>query len=132
MAQQLNKVFVYGTLKSGDTCRGMDRISPEAMIVGKAVTTYPDYDMIDLGAFPGAIDGTKYIEGEVWEVDENTFHVLDQIEGFPDFYSRKLVNTTQGKAWMYYLPNTEYTHSSNSEDSPRIDMHNQTLIWSNK
>lgn len=129
----MNKVFVYGTLKAGDSMRGIDRISPNAVIVGKAVTTYPDYDMIDLGAFPGAVDGNRHIGGEVWEVDEDTFQLLDQIEGFPDFYNRKIVDTSQGKAWMYYLENSaEYVNSNPSELSDRIDNLKETLIWKSK
>ena len=70
--------------------------------------------------------------GRVWEVNEDTFQVLDQIEGYPDFYDRKLVHTTEGKAWMYYLPNPEqYGRRTNSKESTRIDDYNETLIWSN-
>lgn len=128
----INKVFVYGTLKTGGALRGMDTISEESVLVGRAKTEYPDYDMIDLGSFPGVVSGTKFIQGEVWEVNEETFQVLDQIEGYPDFYDRKLVHTTEGKAWMYYLPEPAlYNRSINSTESTRIDTHNETLIWSN-
>ena len=128
----INKVFVYGTLKTGGALRGMDAISMDSVLVGRAKTEYPDYDMIDLGSFPGVISGTKFIQGEVWEVNEDTFQVLDQIEGYPDFYDRKLVHTTEGKAWMYYLPNPEqYGRRTNSKESTRIDDYNETLIWSN-
>ena len=126
----MNKVFVYGTLKAGNSMRGIDKISPNSVIVGKAVTTYPDYDMIDLGAFPGAITGNMHIEGEVWDIDEETFHILDQIEGYPNFYNRKIVDTTQGKAWMYYLEDADkYVSSKPRELSTRIDAIEETLIW---
>ena len=52
-----NKVFVYGTLKSGGQIRGLNQFGDGAVIVGKAQTVYPDYDMIDLGAFPGVVKG---------------------------------------------------------------------------
>ena len=129
----MHKVFVYGTLKSGGGLRGLDTISPESMIVGRAKTTYPDFEMLDLGAFPGVIDGEKYIQGEVWEVDENTFDVLDRIEGYPTFYNRKLIPTTQGKAWMYYLKDHEnYSDCAKSTESDSIETVSETLIWSNR
>ena len=129
----LNKVFVYGTLKSGGALRGIDTLSDQSVLIGKATTEYPDYDMLDLGAFPGVVSGTKFIQGEVWEVDEDTFHILDHIEGYPNFYNRKMVHTTEGKAWMYYLNNeTDYYGSTTSDQSDRIEKANETLIWSNR
>lgn len=129
----LNKVFVYGTLKSGGALRGIDTLSDQSILIGKATTEYPDYDMLDLGAFPGVVSGTNYIQGEVWEVDEDTFHILDHIEGYPNFYNRKMVHTTEGKAWMYYLNNeTDYYGSTTSDQSDRIEKANEALIWSNR
>lgn len=128
---QLNKVFVYGTLKTGGPLRGLDKMSNQSVLLGKANTEYPDFDMIDLGSFPGVVSGTKFIQGEVWEVDEDTFHMLDQIEGFPNFYDRKVVHTTEGKAWMYFLTDTFKSNAKDSEMSDRIKRDNETLIWSN-
>lgn len=100
----LNKVFVYGTLMKGNTTRGLDQF-PGSKFLGEAVTSSSTYSMYDLGAFPAVcLSGNNAIKGEVWEVDENTFYVLDRIEGFPDFYNRKLVETNHGVAWMYYIP----------------------------
>ena len=100
----MNKVFVYGTLKSGGEVRGLHQFGDGATIVGKAKTQYPDYEMSDLGAFPGVfLNGKFHIEGEVWEVDDETMDQLDAIEGYPDFYTRKMVPTEHGIAWMYYL-----------------------------
>ena len=93
------KVFVYGTLKSGGEIRGLHQFVGGAVIVGKAYTTYPDYSMIDLGAFPGVLKGGRHkIQGEVWEVDQDTFEDLDAMEGYPEFYNRELTETTQGRA----------------------------------
>ena len=47
----MNRVFVYGTLKSGGEIRGLTQFGEGASIVGKAKTQYPDYEMSDLGAF---------------------------------------------------------------------------------
>ena len=78
-----NLVFVYGSLKSGGMVRGLDGF-PGATIVGKATTRYPDYNMLDLGSFPGVTKkGDKHIQGEVWEVDDTTMEELDMIKDHP-------------------------------------------------
>ena len=101
----MNRVFVYGTLKSGGEIRGLNQFGEGASIVGKAKTQYPDYEMSDLGAFPGVfLNGKFHIQGEVWEVSDEVMEQLDAIEGYPDFYNKQIVHTTQGKAWMYFLP----------------------------
>ena len=100
-------VFVYGTLKRGNSVRGLDRWAPGAEFVGLAVTTHSDYSLWNLGSFPAVSSGKSYISGEVWSVDSETLADLDRIEGHPDFYKRIEVNTTQGPAWMYYIPDID-------------------------
>ena len=127
-----NKVFVYGTLKSGGMIRGLDGFGDEATIVGKAVTNYPDYDLIDLGSFPAVIkNGTYKIQGEVWEVTDEVMEQLDAIEGYPDFYQRELTHTTMGKAHMYYLNRDAFT-GLNNEESPQIEtINDEVKVWHN-
>lgn len=124
-------VFVYGSLKSGGDIRGLNQFGDGAVIVGKAKTTYPDYHMADLGAFPGVfLGGDKYIQGEVWEVSDEVLEQLDAIEGYPSFYNRVKTQTSKGKAWMYYLDAREY--SSFHADNPKSDSIEDidgTLIW---
>lgn len=100
-------VFVYGTLKRGNSVRGLDRWGSGAEFVGPAVTTQSNYSLWNLGAFPAVSSGKSHIAGEVWSVDSETLADLDRIEGHPDFYKRIEVNTTQGKAWMYYIPDID-------------------------
>lgn len=123
-----NLVFVYGSLKSGGMVRGLDGF-PGATIVGKAKTTYPDYNMLDLGSFPAVVKGEKYIQGEVWEVDDTTFQELDMIEGYPEFYKRVKTETTQGRAWMYFLPGDQYRDYPKNGESTNIAVEQDTLIW---
>lgn len=129
-----NKVFVYGSLKTGGSIRGLDQFGPDhAVIINKATTQYPDYDMLDLGAFPGVVkNGTYKIQGEVWEVSNEAMDQLDMIEGYPDFYKREQTLTTAGKAWMYYLTRDAWTGINNSDDSPQIDIINDEVKqWNN-
>ena len=127
----MNRVFVYGTLKTGGKLRGLNRFEG-ATIINKAYTEHPDFDMIDLGAFPAAVPGNSVIQGEVWEIDEYTFGELDTIEGYPTFYNRQLVETTEGSAWMYYIDNIDSFNHTKSSESTRINTTNQTLSWVNE
>ncbi|MDA8847303.1 gamma-glutamylcyclotransferase [bacterium] len=131
---RLDKVFVYGSLKSGGAVRGLNQFEG-ATIVGKAKTLYPDYNMIDLGSFPGVTkNGEKHIQGEVWQVDEEVMGELDKIEGYPNFYNREVTQTSQGKAWMYYLEK-EYSEDLaiglDTRNSSNIEEVSNTLIWTN-
>lgn len=123
------KVFVYGSLKRGGNIRGM-QFFQDAVNVGQATTTAGIYDMLDLGAFPGVIfDGQHDITGEVYIVDEPILAQLDAIEGYPDFYDRAEVETTEGKAFMYYLPGEFAQEYPNHENSPRIQTTSKMLTW---
>lgn len=99
----INKVFVYGTLKKGNTLRGIDKFG-DAEFVSVAETVDSEFSMFSLGAFPAVtFGGVHKVSGEVWQVGNETFDVLDQIEGYPDFYTRSVVETTAGPAWMYHI-----------------------------
>ncbi len=100
-------VFVYGTLKRGNRTRGLDSI-PGAQFVGAATTAQAEFTLWDLGAYPAAqMGGHNRIQGEVWQVNDQVFQMLDDIEGYPVFYSRAQINTTQGPAWIYHIPDIQ-------------------------
>jgi gamma-glutamylcyclotransferase (GGCT)/AIG2-like uncharacterized protein YtfP len=104
-----NKVFVYGTLKQGNSLRGLNRWGTAATFISDAFTSEPKYNLWNLGAFPAvSTDGNLRIQGEVWEVTDEVFKDLDRIEGYPNFYNRIEVDTTHGKAWMYYVSDIEH------------------------
>jgi len=123
-----NKVFVYGTLKQGNRTRGMQHFGGEAEFMGNAVTSDAAYSMYDLGAFPAVVLGGKNkISGEVFKVDDDVLSVLDQIEGYPEFYQRKEIKTTLGTAWIYHIPDIQYYNGEKLE--PGKD---NVIVWSKK
>ena len=123
------KVFVYGSLKRGNNVRGM-QFFQGAIRVGQAQTTAGIYSMLDLGSFPGVIlDGKHDINGEVYIIDELILSQLDAIEGYPDFYDRTEVETTEGKALMYFLPNSFAEDYPKNEESDRITATSKMLTW---
>jgi gamma-glutamylcyclotransferase (GGCT)/AIG2-like uncharacterized protein YtfP len=98
------KVFVYGTLKSGQSNH---RLLEGAHYVGQAVTIRP-FHLLDNGGFPVVIDERKHpVAGEVYEVDGAILSNLDRLEGHPTWYKREEVTVDLGDtgvqetAWMY-------------------------------
>lgn len=133
--EDLNKVFVYGSLKRGGNIRG-SQMFKDAINVGQAQTTAGIYSMYDLGAFPGVtLDGKHDINGEVLLIDDKTLADFDMIEGYPDFYDKTEVETTEGKAIMYYLPNDRITDNQGNpayfknEESDQITATSKMLTW---
>lgn len=101
------KVFVYGTLRKGDIRNG---VLQEMQDLGQAkfikdTTTYGIYKMVDVGAFPGIIEGgTTSIVGEVWEIDKYTKQYLDLMEGVPLLYQDKPIKIEGEKGvYAYFL-----------------------------
>ncbi|MCK5021000.1 MAG: gamma-glutamylcyclotransferase [Candidatus Peribacteraceae bacterium] len=103
-----HKVFVYGTLKVG---HGNHRLLEGSKQLGE-YTTPPKYSMYSLGGYPGVTDeGETAIQGELYEVNDNTFERLDMLEGYDParvkdgrgFYDRIEIDTPEGKAWMYTI-----------------------------
>lgn len=121
-----NMVFVYGSLKRG--FHNHDIIAYDFVNGGKNKghtyigpdTTVDDFKMVSIGSFPAIYfdrEGSP-VKGEVYIVDDATFELLDQLEGYPTHYSRKKVTLKSGnEAWIYYYPEPtdedEYTHKEN-------------------
>lgn len=97
-ADDLVRVFVYGTLRRGESNH---RYVAEARRLGGHVTA-PGYTLYDTGPFPAAMaGGSTAIVGEVYAVDRRGFRLLDRLEGYPREYTRRRIATPYGAAWMY-------------------------------
>ena len=110
-----HNVFVYGTLmQKADSIRSLDKFGPDAEFVSDTMTSSQQFDMLNLGHFPGVIDSASghRVAGELWRVTHRVFRELDIIEGYPDFYTRKMVPTEHGIAWMYYLPESSHHYGT--------------------
>jgi gamma-glutamylcyclotransferase (GGCT)/AIG2-like uncharacterized protein YtfP len=105
------RVFVYGTLKEGfGNYEYYLAGNPGVKKLGRCYIR-GDYRMYTNGAFPMVVEGSDPsgdlpIVGEVFEIDENTLHSLDALEGHPDWYCRQKVETPWKKAWVYIMPDT--------------------------
>ncbi|KAJ8307039.1 hypothetical protein KUTeg_015123 [Tegillarca granosa] len=97
----MNKVFVYGTLKSNQpNGRFMrDNSNGFAKFIGKGVTE-KRYPLVIIGEFnlPGLLkkeDLGKQVLGEIFEVDEKKTQWLDMFEDHPHLYKREIIRVIQ-------------------------------------
>ncbi|GMT33655.1 hypothetical protein PFISCL1PPCAC_24952 [Pristionchus fissidentatus] len=108
-------VFVYGTLKRGEpNHRFLEASKGIARYVGTAVLreAYPlviasKYNIPFLLNKSG--EGHR-IRGEVYDVDGKTMESLDELEGYPDLYTREekeveMADRSVALAWVYILRN---------------------------
>jgi gamma-glutamylcyclotransferase (GGCT)/AIG2-like uncharacterized protein YtfP len=104
--EQTPYVFVYGTLMRGFS---NNHLMMSAEYVERA-STEEEYKLVAAG-IPFLVDepGNSYVLGELYKVDENTLGMLDELEGHPGWYERRVINiiTELGdrvKAWAYFMP----------------------------
>lgn len=64
--------------------------------------TAPRYTLINLGLYPGAVvGGNTAIVGELYPLRTGLLVRLDRLENYPYEYTRKLIPTPHGPAWIY-------------------------------
>lgn len=100
------KVAVYGSLRAG--FHNHILLQSSKLIGSERIS---GFDMYSLGAFPAIVQGVGDITVEMYEVNEHTFKRLDRLEGFPAFYDRMLVETSEGECWIYF----QHTPPTNSK-----------------
>lgn len=98
-------VAVYGSLRKGLSNHGCLGDSPFL----DTTTTKPEFRMWSYGGFPGCTPGGERMVVEVYRVESQaTMDRLDRLEGYPNFYNRKIVELENGiKAWVYYIEEPE-------------------------
>lgn len=94
-------VAVYGSLRQGLGNSYLLKDSEHLLTAREDV----NFHMISLGGYPALIkDEVKHsIVFEVYAVSRAEFQRLDQLEGYPNFYSREQVNVGGHTAWVYCM-----------------------------
>jgi len=112
------KVFVYGSLMRGLSNNGC---LSDARYLKAARTAY-GFALHSLGAFPAAVrrEGAGRVEGELYEVDEQTLARLDRLEGHPTFYRRQWIRLHDGEAAQAYLVDDDSRASGQVARSPLV------------
>ena len=95
-------VAVYGSLRKGMGNHPLLERGDATFLSAERIT---GWDMYSMGGFPFISPATEQseIKIEVYKVNHTTMLRLDQLEGYPSFYDRKLVHTTKGLAWIYFI-----------------------------
>ena len=113
-----NLVFVYGTLKKG---RRLNSVFTEADTFLSHATTVEDrFDLIGGGSFPYMTDhrGGFKVEGDLYQVSDNTLKRLDIIEGVPGHYKRETIlvdiNGKVSQEAFVYLSADEPNYNNNT------------------
>jgi gamma-glutamylaminecyclotransferase len=96
----LTRVFVYGTLMRREHNH---RLLAGSAFLGEA-RTEEGFTLHDLGGCPGMTrDGSGRVSGEVYEVTPGVLHALDELEGYPDWYRRTIIQLEVGSHVEAYL-----------------------------
>lgn len=115
-AKGMIKVFVYGTLKSTHYNNQL-MLKNGGKFIGYDFIEGP-YIMVDLGPFPAVLDlentaaaklgktpvPNRRIYGELWAISQEALAHVDYLEGHPNFYRRRKLNTglLNIRAWTYF------------------------------
>ena len=101
-----NTIFVYGTLKRGSF---NNYLLEDSEFIGDVTTKYPYLLIHD--SLPFLIKDShhvhsKIIKGELYEVTDDIFKKLDELEGHPTFYKRQCIWVINKNrmiyAWCYF------------------------------
>jgi len=103
LIEKVTPVFVYGSLRyemNNHRCLEKSLFSHSTIV--------HNFDMFSLGAYPFISDGNGSVVVELYYVNDETFKKLDDLEGYPRFYNRKVVEAKDGsKGWIYFINNKD-------------------------
>ena len=116
------KVFVYGTLMSGE---GNHYHLQNSTCLGKAVIE--GYNMYDVGHYPAIIPGDSLIIGELYQVPIEDMSSIDMLEGEGILYAKKCETVTdaEGNTSFAFV----YVYLNNCSDLKRISAWNKEYVW---
>lgn len=111
MTQQIEHVFVYGTLRRGSW---NNRLLHDAVFAGTARTREKYALYVDGLPYVVRKPAVSTIVGEVYALPASALPRLDALEGHPDLYQREQVeyqfeDGRMGRAWLYFYPRAEGT-----------------------
>lgn len=96
-------VAVYGSLRKGMGNHLLIQREEGTLLSTERVS---GWEMYSYGGFPfirPADNPSDEITIEVYAMPVTAMRALDRLEGYPSFYDRKLVQTSKGQAWIYFI-----------------------------
>ena len=121
----MKKIAVYGSLREG---HGNHRaLLSASKKLSTEVVNIP-FKMISLGGFPGLVpseDGDNEITIETYEVDDRTYDRVEHLEGYPHFYQKATITTSQGDMEIYVLESPRYKQNATYVENGDWNSHYQ-------
>lgn len=90
------RIIVYGSLRRN---QGNSHWMTHAQWLGDFLVK--NYELYNLGHYPGVVAGDGAIYGEVYRIDAAILAELDALRTKGGEYNRQLVSTPYGSAWIY-------------------------------
>ena len=114
-----HRVFVYGTLLRG--LRNHHWLEGSALVARTALAER--FTMLDCGSYPALVEGAEQrIAGEVYVVSDHVLAQLDELEEYPSYYDRKIVDLEDGtRAWVYVLTSAGVAEHADAPVVPGAD-----------
>lgn len=98
------RLFVYGTLKRGESNHGL--LGGRSPV--RTARTTPSYELVDLGDYPAMVEGgDTAVFGEVYAVDTETLDRVDEFEEHPSLYERRTIRLDDGEEVFGYVMRSE-------------------------
>lgn len=121
----MRKIAVYGSLRAGF---GNHRVIKDGERLSTEVVKIP-FRMVSLGGFPGLVPSEENhdITIEVYEVDNNIYRGVECLEGYPNFYQKANIETSQGEVEVYILEDEYYQKSTPVESGDWKEYRNKSI-----
>ena len=122
----MNTVFVYGTLLKGE-CNHNYYLGGIPCL-GQA--TLRNFDLYDLGRYPGIITGDGTVLGEVYEVSDDKLSELDVLEGLEyGLYIRQQAEVTMDNGETLEAAVYVYNNSVDGCEKIPLECQPYTAEW---
>ena len=117
----MTKIAVYGSLrKNHGNWRWLLNCDP----VKTEVVSIP-FRMISLGGFPGLIPSAENhdITIEIYDVNDRTYQGIESLEGYPNFYQKAIIPSSEGDLEIYVLLDKRYQRGYDSVENGDWNSH---------
>jgi len=97
---------------------GNNRLLSDSRLVSTEIVNIP-WRMVSLGGFPGLVPSKKEnhdIVIEIYEVDDSTYQRVEYLEGYPSFYQKASIPSTEGDVEIYVLEAPRYAKNETVEN----------------
>ena len=114
-----HRIFVYGSLRRDEYNHSRVNAWTEGKLTHVADGVIEDAELVNLGSYPAIVEGTGQVVGEVYDVPEELFKMIDGMERGAGYIKRDVLvwwkeidrnyngdgNPLEASAYFYANPN---------------------------